>query len=345
MRIGLDTRNTGRAGGTGVATYARVLAEACHRAGLGTAWVDDDMAGVEQPRSPARRTCRAARSLLPSRRLRPTGPSFTGRDLYRTAEIRDRWARVPTLLRASGAPDVMHWTCPLPLRWPGVPNVVTIHDLIPLLHPDLSDTPKARLARRLAQCCRDAAAVVTISEAVRRDIVAVLGIPARRIAMLSQAVWFPEEDLAASHTVASPVPSGGFLYFGSLERRKNIGRLITAHGRSGTRRPLILIGTPGFGAEGELAALAAHPAPERVHQVSWCSRAMLIRAMREARAVVFPSLAEGFGLPIAEAMTLGTPVVTSAGHATEEIAGGAALLVEARDGDALADALRCLDVD
>ena len=146
--------------------------------------------------------------------------------------------------------------------------------------------------------------------------------------MLSDlAVRFSDEELHEARYTSPPSPTDGFLYFGSIEKRKNIGRIITAHGLSRTRRPLTLIGNRGFGAKAELAALYNHPRPELVHLVPWCSRSALIKAIQEARAVIYPSLAEGFGLPIIEAMMLGTPVITSFGHATEEVAQQAALLV------------------
>lgn len=345
MRIGLDTRNTGRAGGTGVATYAATLGEAYNEAGIRPAWLHDDMATHANVHNFPQKIKRLVRSTWPNSRVQQTGDGYIGHDLYRTAEIRDRTFHRPISIKADVPPDLMHWTYPVPLQWPGIPNVVTIHDIIPLLHPEFSDTPVKRLHRRLKFWCDNADAIVTVSEAVRQDLIHFFGLPPEKISMLSQSVSFPTDLMAEALTVDAPCPKDGFLYFGTIERRKNVGRLIEAHGRSGTTRPLTLIGALGFGGAEELHALKHHPAPERVRILPWCSRPALVRAIREARCVAFPSLAEGFGLPILEAMILGTPVLTSLGHATEEISGTAALLVDSTNVEALAEGIKTLDQD
>lgn len=341
MGVGIDTRNTGRLGGTGIATYATLLAEACRLVGLSPEWVHDDAAQSAKNHALSSRLSRLARSLRSECQLKSASDGYTGRDLYRTAEVRDRLqlSERPLYVTHARPPVIMHWTCPLPIMWPEIPNVVTMHDLIPLLQPELCGSSTNRMHRRFKQCGDAAAAIVTVSEAVRDDIIEHLAYPASKVVNLSQPVSFSPSLLAEARSEAGICPQGSFLYFGLLERRKNIGRMIRAHGLSGLHRSLVLIGKQGFGAEEELAALAEHPAPERVQILPWCSRASLVRAIQEARCVFFPSLAEGFGLPIAEAMTLGTPVITSLGHATEEIAGGAAYLVDPYDIRALAHAL------
>jgi len=345
MRIGLDTRNTGRSGGTGVATYAATLGEAYSDVGISPAWLHDDMANHTRPHSFPRKIRRFFRSAHSTHHVQPTSDGYVGHDLYRAAEIRDRTFHTPISIKADTPPDLMHWTYPVPMRWHGIPNVVTIHDIIPLLHPEFSDTPTKRLHRRLKFWCDNADAIVTVSEAVRQDLISFFELPPQKVSMLSQSVSFATDLMTASLTAEAPCPKDGFLYFGTIERRKNIGRLIKAHGRSGTMRPLILIGGLGFGGAEELQILAQHPSPERVHILPWCSRPALVRAIREARCVTFPSLAEGFGLPILEAMALGTPVLTSFGHATEEIAGTAAFLVDSTSTEALTEGLTKLDYD
>ncbi len=341
MDVGIDTRNTGRPGGTGIATYAMLLFEACRLVGLSPKWLHDSADQTVDNHSLRRRLFRVARSLHSQCSLESADDGFSGQDLYRTAEVRDRLrlSERPLYVAHAEPPAIMHWTCPLPITWPGIPNVVTMHDLIPVLQPDLCGSSTSRTHRRLKQCGDAAVAIVTVSDAVRDDIIEHLAYPADKVVNLSQPVSFSPSLIAEARREAVICPPGSFLYFGLLERRKNIGRMIRAHGLSGSHRSLVLIGKQGLGAEEELAALAEHPAPQRVQILPWCSRASLVRAILEARCVFFPSLAEGFGLPIAEAMTLGTPVITSRGHATEEIAGGAAYLVDPCDIEALTDAL------
>jgi len=341
MGVGIDTRNTGRPGGTGIATYATLLAEACRLVGLPPQWLHDDAAQHAGNHALGSRLSRLVRSLRSECPLRSAIDGYTGRDLYRAAEVRDRLrlSARPLYVTHARPPVIMHWTCPLPIMWPEIPNVVTMHDLIPLLQPELCGSSASRMLRRLKRCGDAAAAIVTVSNAVRNDIIEHLAYPASKVVNLSQPVSFSPSLLAEARREVGICPPGSFLYFGLLERRKNIGRMIRAHGLSGSHRSLVLIGKQGFGAAEEMAALAEHPAPERVQILPWCSRASLVRAIQEARCVFFPSLAEGFGLPIAEAMTLGTPVITSLGHATEEIAGGSAYLVDPFNVAALAHAL------
>lgn len=268
-------------------------------------------------------------------------PAWLSSDLFRIAQVHFDMTRSPLTLSIADPPAVMHWTYPLPLHLPGVPNVVTVHDLIPLLEPGLTDIAAVRMERLLRATIAQATCVVTVSETVRADIVRRLGVPADRVVNLYQAVDLPPP----SDDVSVPCPVDSFLCVGSIERRKNVGRVIAAHGQSGSRRMLVLIGPEGDQAAAELAALSAHPNPDRVLRLPWIARPALVQAMRLARALVFPSLAEGFGLPIAEAMTLGTPVITSRGGATEEIAGGAALLVDPLDVGEMAGAMASLDHD
>lgn len=341
MHVVLDTRNTPQSGGTGIATYARTLATACHHADLPVSW----LGGASSGASRFSLLTRLRRSLHGRRRVVPAAHGYEVNELYRTAVSRYRKFSKITMLRNDAPPAIMHWTCPLPLHWEGTRNVVTVHDLIPLLHPELATTVYRNIGHFLKEACDSAHAVVTISEAVRSDIIGHLGISEKKVFNLSQAVEFNDQTLRNAHKAESGFPDGGFLYFGTLEKRKNLTRLVRAHGISKTKRPLILVGKLDLGGAEILAAIESHPAPHLVHIIPWVHREVLIRGIQHARAVVFPSLAEGFGLPIIEAMLLGTPVMTSRAHATEEIAGGAALIIDPYDVESMVDALQRLDRD
>jgi glycosyltransferase involved in cell wall biosynthesis len=138
-------------------------------------------------------------------------------------------------------------------------------------------------------------------------------------------------------------PRRDFLFVGTLEPRKNLERLLTAHGNACRSDPsfptLRVVGGRGWVDEGIHRALAAHPDPRRVVRLGYTSVEDLVAEYDQALALVFPSLYEGFGLPILEAMARGCPVVTSRGIATEEVAGGAAWLVDPLD---TGDLERCL---
>ncbi|MBS1088292.1 glycosyltransferase family 4 protein [Gluconobacter wancherniae] len=354
MQIVLDARNTGRAMGTGVTTYTNTLAAALTKQGSSTiSWLRESPSLGVLPavasHSRYARYIRFFKALTSQKLLASCVTSGTtdliSNDLFRIGHVHFNIYGRPLPIVADTQPDLMHWTYPLPFTMMGCPNIVTIHDLIPILNPEFCTTNPERM-QKLLQCVIERAdKVVTISNTVRQDILTHFNLPPQRVCVIHQATNIPEELEALRYRKLGPAacPIGGFLYMGTIERRKNIGRLIRAHARSRTTRPLILIGPEGFGAQEELAALNDHPYPERVLRLPWMLRDDLLCAIQEARAVVFPSLAEGFGLPIIEAMALGVPVLTSLGGTTEEIAGQAAYLVDPLDVDSITEGLIRLD--
>ncbi|WP_158310323.1 glycosyltransferase family 4 protein [Acidomonas methanolica] len=342
MRIGLDSRNLRLAGGTGVSIYVSAVEAALRARGNRPV----PLLSPQSEPGPARWLRRHAYALGMRRRLETTEDDrLSARELNAAAHIRFGLGRTLTRVATPSPLDAMHLTYPLPLHVEGCPNIVTVHDVIPCHRPELTGIDGTRLRRLLKALDRQGAIWVTVSETTRQDMAATLGIPADRIANLSQPMMISATDRLAAEEADPVAPAGSFVVFGTVERRKNIGRIIAAHARSRTVRPLVIIGGNGFGAEGEWRALETHPHPERVIAHPWCERPRLLRSIIEARAVLFPSLAEGFGLPIIEGMALGTPVLTSKGGATEEIAGGAALLVDPLDVPEMAESLARLDTD
>ena len=118
-------------------------------------------------------------------------------------------------------------------------------------------------------------------------------------------------------------------------------RLAEAYGQSGARRKLIIVGPDGWQGESVRRIIDR----ENVVLLPFQPRDRLIQLMQHARALLFPSLSEGFGLPIVEAMALGTPVMTSSGGATAEVAGTAALLVDPFDVGMMSKSIAKLDSD
>ena len=131
------------------------------------------------------------------------------------------------------------------------------------------------------------------------------------------------------------LPERFVLWVGTLEPRKNLKRLVDAMAMV-DGPPLAVVGPSGWNIDGE--DLLA-PLGERVHRLGLVDEMQLSALYRCATAFVYPSLVEGFGLPVIEAMVHGTPVITSAGTATEEVAGGAAELVDPRDIQSIADGI------
>ena len=327
--IGLDSRNLALPHGTGVATYATTLAAAITSLGMHT-----ELLGAAPLLPRPLRWCAAT---WPGPvRSRPAPGARAATDVFRVAQVHfDIWRRLRPLT-GPHSPALMHWTYPLPLRFVGIPNVYTVHDLIPLEHPHLTGIDPARFRRMLACIVRTAAHLVTVSEATRQALIAEFHLDPARVTNTWQAV-----DV----TAADPAPPAGltkdeyWLQVGALDARKNLPRTIAAWRESGTPHPLVLAGPDGWGAAEIIAA--AGP----VRRLPWTPRPQLLALIRDARALLMPSLAEGFGLPVAEAMALGTPVLTSSQGALAEIASDAALLVDPTNGPALTAAIRTLDSD
>jgi len=142
---------------------------------------------------------------------------------------------------------------------------------------------------------------------------------------------------------------GYLLFYGALEPKKNVRRLIEAYLAAGVDVPLVIVLGEGWQNEAEQRLLAEQSAngrgPARIRRLDYLDLASLIALIRGARAVVFPSLYEGFGLPVLEAMALGAPVVASREAALPEIAGDAALLVDPYDGEAIRRAIVTIVAD
>jgi len=348
LRLGIDGRNSTLAEGTGVATYARTLAQAARTINIEPEWIFANAPhfAAAPKRSPLRDFLRASRPVTTLRRAKgdAENTAFFSPDMFRAAQLHFNLYRRPMALRCDDPPHLIHWTYPLPLFLRRVPNIVTIHDLIPLKQPELTTIPGPRMKRLLKSIVARAAAVVTVSEAVRIDIITLLGVPPDGVVNLYQAVDLPAALLRDAQASPRLCPPGSFICLGPVEPRKNIDRLIAAHLASGVTTPLIIIGPDG--PRGALPPAAA-PGLQTglIRRIPFSPRAEVIRAIIEARALLYPSLAEGFGLPIAEAMALGTPVMTSRGGATEEIAGGAALLVDPLSAENIAAGIAALDTD
>ena len=278
-------------------------------------------------------------------------------DVFRRAQVHFDVYRRYLRLHGPTPPAVMHWSYPLPLHFAGVPNIYSVLDLIPLLHPTLTSIDPARAGRMLRRLKHEAAHLVTISEASRREIITTLGWSPDRVTNTYLAVDVPIFDPAAGDAVLAGwgLQRGGyFLHAGTIERRKNIGRLLQAYRASGSARPLVLAGPGGWGAGAELADVAGlllargeRPTPGSpcVIRIDWTERPALLSLMRGAAAVLAPSLSEGFGLPAAEAMALGIPALTSARGAPAEVVGDAGLLVDPADVRAIAAGIAALDRD
>jgi glycosyltransferase involved in cell wall biosynthesis len=263
------------------------------------------------------------------------------------------------------AADLMHWTCALPLQVRGAANIYTIHDVVPLRLPYATLDNKRHFHAMCEQICKTADHVVTVSETSRDDIIRQFGIAPERITNTYQAVHIPEAlravpdaDVAADiESIFSLGWKRYFLFFGAIEPKKNLARVIEAYLASGAQDPLVIIGGQSWLADDQtrllyddlvIAQTLADNVlrrSDRVRRYDYLPFGTLVGLIRGAKATLFPSLYEGFGLPVLESMLLGTPVLTSAAGALPEVAGSAALSVDPYDVRAIRNGIARLDAD
>lgn len=281
---------------------------------------------------------------------------FTRSGLFRISAGYFRRYRKFMPIRVTNPPEIMHWTYPVPVRLEGARNIYTVHDLVPLRLPHTSLEDKAYYRRLLATCVVTADHLCTVSMSSRQDVIDLLGVAPERVTNTYQPADLPlslldRNELESGLQRLFGLTAGGYyLFFGAIEPKKNLGRLIEAYLLSGVTAPLVIVGAGGWRSERELRLLDGRNGQRLeesgdIRRFEYLPRNLLIPLIQGARCVVFPSLHEGFGLPALEAMALGTPVITTATSSLPEIVGDAALLVDPYDTGSLLDALRRVDAD
>ena len=231
-------------------------------------------------------------------------------------------------------------------------TVTTVHDLSHHIYPQFH--PAARvdyMQRMLPASLARASHVITVSESARHDLITHFGHPPERIT----AIPLGANPAFRPHSAAELAPvlarlglpnlsaQGYSLYVGTIEPRKNIDRLLDAYETLPealrARYPLVMAGSPGWRSEHTHARMARAAAAGWLHYLRYVPQADLPALYAGARLFAYPSLYEGFGLPVLEAMASGTPVVTSNVSSLPEVVGSAALLIDPHDTDALRAAL------
>ena len=329
VALSLLTLFPGRSGGT--ETYARALVREFGRgAGRDEAVTVLASPRVERALGQPRPPVHVVRSYRPgdSTRTRLTAMAYAA--LAPRAVARD----VPTGF------DVVHYPVTIPIpRADGAARVVSLNDV---QHHELPEFFSAaeRVFRRFAydRAAKRADEVLTLSEHARAQIVERLGIPPARVTAIPCAVdhdrFRPEPD---EHDAELPeLPERFVLYPANLWPHKNHERLLRAFANAEVDDLELVLTGQTYG------RVVPGPASRRVHHLGHLPFALLPALYRRATALVFPSLFEGFGMPLVEAMACGCPVAASDSGAIAEVCGDAALRFDPLDIDSIASAIRSI---
>ncbi|MBI1848987.1 MAG: glycosyltransferase family 4 protein [Planctomycetes bacterium] len=249
-----------------------------------------------------------------------------------------------------GACDVFHGPdARVPRGWPRPALIATVHDLFSVVSDEFAgESFRRKKIERYADLVRRCAVLLAVSEYTKRLCVEKLGADASRVVVTPEGVSGtfrpPSATDVARMRTRHRIDGDYFLFVGERSRRKNLVRLVEAF--ASMRRPaslrLVLAGRASFGHEAIDDAIGRLGVREAVVTPGFVAAEDLPSLYGGARAFIFPSLDEGFGLPVLEAMACGAPVIASARGAIPEVAGNAALLIEPESVDDIRNAMATL---
>ena len=260
-------------------------------------------------------------------------------------------ARLPAALEREGCDVLLAALTIAPART-SVPTVPVVHDLTPLTHPEWHRRKTvAAFVPWIEKTIGSASRLIAVSHATAREIEALFPESRGRVDVVENGVGDPYRaggDETSLQQVRATYSRGRpfILYLGTLEPRKNVLRLLGACERLWRRKrawpDLMLAGGAGWKSGPLLARIGRSPFRDKIHRVGYVPPSQAPDLYRSAEVFCYPSLAEGFGLPVLEAMACGVPAVISTAPALVEVAGDAALSAPPEDEEALAAALERL---
>jgi glycosyltransferase involved in cell wall biosynthesis len=245
----------------------------------------------------------------------------------------------------------LHYTRPYRL---GCSSVVTFHDMTYFLYPELHTLlRKLFFTQAIRSSARHADAIIAVSETTRRDTIRQLGVPAEKIFTAPNGVDPAFQPITDAHRLEGcrgkyNLPRDFILYLGTIEPRKNIPLLLRAYHRlaqTGSPYHLVITGKRGWMYKQVWETIEDLNLQPLIHFPGYIPVEELPIVYNLARVFVYPTIYEGFGLPPLEAMACGTPVITTAVPAMQELLGDAGILVPPQEEDALFQALRELLID
>ena len=258
-------------------------------------------------------------------------------------------ARTPGCSRLERAVDLYHSTDYMVPRLRRTPVVATVYDAIPLVHPQWANQRLRRFKNwLLTQSVRNADRVIAISESGREEVVSSYGIRAERTRVIPLGIdgeWFESVDERAMQAtlLRRKLEPGYFLFVGTLQPRKNVEALLDAYEALPPairrKRQLVIVGKYGWNVETLRRRLEDARPQNRCVWLDYVPREELYQLYAGAGTFVFPSFAEGFGLPILEALAKGLPIIASDLPVLRDLGAHLAVYVDAHDTKALTDAM------
>lgn len=248
-----------------------------------------------------------------------------------------------------GYPNIVHGTNYSVYPCHKSRKVMNLYDLTFIKYPQFTNSVVEAYTEKVKRCLQWTDLVLTISESSKQDIIQYLQVDEKKVVVTPLASryhnnYFPDgriEEL--SKQVQYDFSQPYLLFVSTIEPRKNIKAIITAFNYLKQKHKiphnLVMIGRKGWHYESIFAAIEKSPWKNQIHHLDYLSNVMVALFYAKADAFVYPSHYEGFGLPVLEAMTLGTPVITSNNSSLPEVAGDAALLINPDEPMQLAEAI------
>lgn len=260
--------------------------------------------------------------------------------------------RMPQIERLIGSFDIFHSTDPLlpPTR---KKSIITIHDLVYLKFPHLVERRVVGWGRQVRSNVARADAIVVVSSHTKRDVLEFFAVPESKLhvvypiisPLFTSVASSDDEKVLVRYSLQQPY----ILFVATIEPRKNLLRLLEAYDRTSAafrkEVKLVIVGKKGWKSEETVRALLRREEGGCVMWLRDVSDAELPTLYRHAMMLVYPSLYEGFGFPVAEALACGTPVIASNTASLPEVAGKAAVFIDPDNTEALTAAMESLAHD
>jgi glycosyltransferase involved in cell wall biosynthesis len=290
-------------------------------------------------------------------RLPPFAKLYNLPSIYRSAQAYSYLFGHPLRLALDEKVDIWHLTLPMPVKVTGAKCVVTAHDLIPIMLPHSTAVNLRHYRRMIWHSFRCADMIFADSEHTKRDLLSYFDIPERKIFVTYLSVEVPQEVVAAKreevarflHKAFGLTYGKYFVFYGAVQPKKNVQRIIEAACAAETSMPIVIAGSRGW-LEHDVKVLVdqirEHQDGRRnVIRLDYLPYTQLMYLLKGARGLVFPSLYEGFGIPVLEAMLMGCPVITAKSTSLTEVGGDAVLYTDPLDVRDIARAIDALASD